>query len=420
MTAAVGLVLVGAELVEGRTQDGNGAWLARRIAQEGATLACWSVVPDIEHEIAAAVRAAAERCALVFVSGGLGPTEDDRTRAGLARAAGVPLVEDEAAWRFVVDTLTRRGREILPTQRRQALVPQGARWFPNPVGSAPALSVRVGASEVLALPGVPQELSALFEAEGLPRLRALAGRVPTALELLLTVGLSETEVARRLGDLALSTEPAIGWYPHQGEVEVSILAHGPGAVERARAAAAQARGSLGDALLDVAPGERIEHALVALLRAQGWQVVTAESITGGLIARMLTRVPGASAVFSAGFVTYDDAAKQRDLGVPPALLARCGALSAEVAVAMAEGARGRVGAACAVATTGVAGPGDQSGPAGAVPAGTAFVAASVKGRPVRVEGVFVPLGRELVQRRVAVAALDLLRRSVLSLPSAPG
>ncbi len=420
MTAAVGLVLVGAELVEGRAKDDNGAWLARRITEEGGSLVCWTVVADVEKEIAAAVEDAAARCALVFLSGGLGPTEDDRTRAGLARAAGVPLVEDPGAWSFVVEALTRRGREVLPAQRRQALLPQGSRWLPNPVGIAPALSVRVGASEVLALPGVPQELKALFEVEGLPRLRALPGRVPTALELLLTVGLPETEVARRLGDLALSREPAIGWYPHQGEVEVSIRAHGSGAAERARGAAVRARGLLGDCLLDVAPGERIEHALLALLRARGWKVATAESITGGLVARMLTRVAGASEVFSAGFVTYDDGAKQRDLGVSPDLLRRCGAVSAEVAVAMAEGARARAGTACALSTTGVAGPGDQPGPAGPVLAGTAFVAAAVGGRAVRVERVFVPLSRELVQRRVAVAALDLLRRSVLSLASAPG
>jgi len=420
VTARVGLVLVGQELTEGRAQDGNGAWLARRIAQEGCRLARWTVVADVEAEIAAAVTEAASTCALVLVSGGLGPTDDDRTREGLAQAAGAPLVEDPGAWAFVQGVFERRGYAVLPVQRRQAQVPRGGRWLANPVGTAPALSVRIGASEVLALPGVPQELQALFEAEGLPRLRALAGRVPTALETIVTVGLGETEVARRLGDLAEAGEPSFGWYPHQGEVEVTIRAHGPGACERARETALEARRRIGAACLDVAPGERIEHALLALLRARGWRLATAESLTGGLVARMLTRVAGASDVFLAGFVTYGDEAKRRDLGVEAALLARHGAVSAEVAVAMAEGARARVGVACALATTGVAGPGDLQGPRGAIPAGTAFVAAAVPGQPVRVRQVFAPLPRELVQRRVAVAALDLLRRSVLSLPDAPG
>ena len=159
MTLAVGLVLVGAELVEGRTRDGNGAWLARRITEEGAGVAPWSVVPDDEGAIAEAVRAAARHAPLVLLSGGLGPTEDDRTRAALAGAAGVALSEDPEAWAFVQAVLARRGRSVLPAQRRQALVPVGGRWLPNPVGIAPALAVRVGTSEVLALPGVPQASS---------------------------------------------------------------------------------------------------------------------------------------------------------------------------------------------------------------------------------------------------------------------
>ena len=367
MTLAVGLVLVGAELVEGRTRDGNGAWLARRITEEGAGVAPWSVVPDDEASIAEAVRAAARHAPLVLVSGGLGPTEDDRTRAALAQAAGVELAEDPEAWAFVQAVLARRGRSVLPAQRRQALVPVGGRWLPNPVGIAPALAVRVGTSEVLALPGVPQELEALFDSEVLPRLRALPGREPTHVEMVLTVGLPETEVARRLGALATSVEPSLGWYPHHGEVEVSVRAHGPDAALRARAAADEVRRLVGDAALDAPAGGRTQHAVLALLRARGITLATAESLTGGLVAQMLTQIPGASDVLRAGYVAYHDDAKRRDLGVPADLLARHGALSAEVAGAMAEGARARAGTEAALATTGVAGPADVGGPGGRSP-----------------------------------------------------
>jgi nicotinamide-nucleotide amidase len=416
VTASLALVLVGAELVEGRRTDGNGAWLAREVAAAGVRLVAWEVVSDEPREIARAVRAAAARASLVIVSGGLGPTPDDRTREGLALAAGVPLEHDEGAWRAIQAELSRRGREAHPLQRSQALVPRGGAWLANPAGIAPGLALSVGDAEVLAFPGVPIEFRSLFEREARPRLVALPGRVETALVSLATAGVPETEILLRLGDLAASAEPSVGWYPHHGEVEVTITAHGPGARERAADAARTARARLGACVLDVEPGERLEHAVVRALLAARLRVATAESLTGGLVARMLTRVPGASAVIPAGFVTYSDEAKARDLGVPAALLLQRGAVSAEVAAAMAEGARLRAGTDCALSTTGVAGPGDLAAPDGApLPAGTAFIAVSIAGRAPVGERLLVPLDRELVQRRVAVAALDLLRRNLLPL-----
>ncbi|MFM8979714.1 MAG: competence/damage-inducible protein A, partial [Planctomycetia bacterium] len=246
MAARVGLVLVGAELLEGRARDGNGAWLAREVTARGATLGPGRVVGADEAEIAAAVRAAAAAAPLVVASGGLGPTEDDRTRGGLAAALGVGLAHDEGAWQAVQQALARRGRRVLEVQRRQALVPQGARWLPNATGIAPGLWARVGTSEVLVLPGVPSEFQEMAAREVLPRVAALPGCVETALEIVLTVGLPETEVARRLGALASSAEPVLGWYPHHGEVEVSVRAHGPGAAQRARAAADEVRRRVSD------------------------------------------------------------------------------------------------------------------------------------------------------------------------------
>jgi nicotinamide-nucleotide amidase len=413
VTAAVGLVLVGAELLEGRATDANGTFLARRVTEAGARVARWVVVGDEEEAIACAVGAAAEAAPLVLLSGGLGPTEDDRTRAGLARAAGLPLEEDAVAWAWIQAVLARRGRPCLPVQRAQALVPRGGRALENRAGIAPGVEVRVGGALVLAFPGVPAELRDMFDQHGVPALLALPGRVPTALRRIATAGLPETELAARLGDLALADEPTFGWYPHHGEVEVTVRTRGADAEARAEAAAAEARRRIGDGVLDVKPGERIEHAVVAALVRRGWRVATAESVTGGLVARLLTEVPGVSPVFSGGWVTYAEAAKQRDLGVPAALLAAHGAASEPVARAMAEGARERAGVEAGLATTGIAGPGPVRTPTGTeLPAGTAFVAVALKDRPTEVRQVFHPLERTLVQRRVAVDALDLLRRAL--------
>ena len=421
MAARVGLVLVGAELLEGRARDANGAWLAREVTARGATLACWSVVGDEEAGIVAALRAAAGQAPLVVVGGGLGPTEDDRTRAGVAAALGVPLVEDAGAWEAIQQALARRSRPALDMQRRQAQVPQGAGWLRNPTGIAPGLCARLGSSEVLVLPGVPSEFREMAAREVLPRVEALPGRVDTALEMVLTVGLPETEVARRLGDLATSSEPVLGWYPHHGEVEVSVRAHGEGAAQRAREVADEVRRRVGDSVLDAPPGGRTQDAVLALLRARRLTLATAESITGGLVAEMLTGVPGASEVLRAGWVAYSEQAKQRELGVPGALLAGPpGAVSAEVAVAMAEGARTRAGTDLALATTGVAGPGPWQGPAGSVAAGTAYVAVAQAGQPSRVLTLRAPLERSLVRRRTALLALDLLRRAVMGLPDPQG
>jgi nicotinamide-nucleotide amidase len=414
VSAAVGLVLVGAELVEGRALDENGAWMARRITESGARVLRWAAVSDDEEAIAGAVRESAAVAPLVLVSGGLGPTDDDRTRSGLARAAGVPLVEDAAAWAWIEGVFRARGRVPKAVQRRQAQVPKGARWLANPVGTAPALEVRVGGATVLAFPGVPVELRALFEAEALPRIRALPGLVPTALRLLATAGLPETDVAERLGDLRSDPGLVVGWYPHQGEVEVSLRAHGPGCEEVAERARRVALERLGDAVLDAGPGERIEHAVVRLLRARGLRLTSAESVTGGLVARMLTAVPGASEVFPGGYVTYSNQAKVRELGVPVLLLREQGPVSEPVVRAMAEGALRRAEVDAALATTGVAGPGDlATAGAAPVPAGTAYVAVALRDRPTEALRLSLPLPRELFQRRVAVEALDRLRRAVL-------
>ena len=231
---------------------------------------------------------------------------------------------------------------------------------------------------------------------------------PPASRAFRVAGVREPDAAERVGALALSRDVETAFYPHEGELEIRFTARGPGAVGRAERAAATARRAFGPAAYDDVP---IQVAVVHALAARKLDVTTAESLTGGLVARMLVEVPGASDVFPGGWVTYSDAWKREALGVSEELLRTYGAVSSPVAAAMAVGARERAGVAYAIAATGLAGPGDGQTPAGErLEAGTFFVALASREEEPVVQRHASPLGRATVQRRAAVAALDLLRR----------
>lgn len=360
--ATVEVVAVGDELLDGAHPDLNSPWIGARLAAYGRRLIGVQVVGDEEPDVERAVRAAAARAALVVVTGGLGPTLDDVTRHGVARAAERRLVESPEALENVRDWYARAGREMPDANRRQALMPEGAELVRNRFGTAPGFRCAVGAATVVTLPGPPRELHAVWEDEVHPWLAAR----PTA---------SEVHVVRRLHftDIPESTfaeivgawmeraeNPLMGCTVKGGVLSVRLI--GRGGDEGAARALVEARA---DALCACFPGHllaagdegRIAFLLGAELLARGLTVTLAESCTGGLIAGELTRVPGISAVFREGFVTYSNEAKARRLGVPEALLAEHGAVSAEVAEAMARGAARATGAALALAVTGVAGPG---------------------------------------------------------------
>jgi nicotinamide-nucleotide amidase len=252
----------------------------------------------------------------------------------------------------------------------------------------------------------------MFEEQVLPRWRASGRLEETAVRVVWTAGRPESAVAEAIEDLMKASEPVVGTHPDEGEVAVRLLARGGGARARADALVEEVVRRLGDCVVSTDEDVRVAHAVVALARAKKKIVTTAESVTGGLVARMLVEVPGASDVFRGGFVLYSDDWKRNVLGIPNDLLAQQGAVSQDVALAMAASAKKRSGADVAVATTGVAGPGPD---ARGVPEGTAFVAvtpAAPGGRflavPVRAAGA-----RSSIQRRVAVAALVALRQALL-------
>lgn len=412
MTTSAAVLLVGDELLSGRRRDANGVWMARRIAELGVRLHEIRVVSDDVEALAAAVQSIATDVDWILLSGGLGPTVDDVTREGIARALGETMREDPEAWAALQACMRERGRPLGPGIRRQALIPESGRWLHNAVGVSPGVRCRVGAAELLAFPGVPRELQTMFEQHFVPALDPARTERPEQ-AVLWICGIPESSVAEKLVGAAAAEAVDLAYYPHDGEVELRLSAVGADAAARVAAAHDEARARLGAHVFDPPAGGRIEHAVVQALAARGRRVTTVESVTGGLLARMLTRVPGASAVYPVGWVTYATAQKTVQVGVPEALLAEHCVVSAEVARAMAEGARARAETDAALATTGTAGP-DPLIEAGRppVPPGRVYVAVAFEGRVTVVEELTLPHPRELVQRFAAVRALDLLRRAL--------
>lgn len=402
----VSILSTGYEVLRGFTPNTNATWLARRATEAGARVVGVRTVGDALPELVRGLRDALAEASTVLVTGGLGPTEDDRTREALGVVAGVFLEDDARAWRIVAAYFERSRRAPSAVQRRQALVPRGFEPMDNLEGTAPGIAGQVGDRRVFLLPGPPREMRAMFDAEVWPRWRLDGGFDEAAARVIWTAGAPESDVAAPIEELMRLAEPTVGTHPDDGEVAVRILARGDGAAARADRLRDEIVDRLGAHVVSTAEDERVQHAVVALLRAEGLSITTAESITGGLVARMLVEVPGASAVFPGGYVTYSDEWKRDVLGVPSELLERYGAVSEPVALAMADRARVLARADVALSTTGFAGP---SAIPGASP-GPVFAAVSSRFEPTFAVSFTSAVARPAVQRRTAVLALDLARR----------
>jgi nicotinamide-nucleotide amidase len=406
------VVVTGSELVRGERTDRNGPFLAREALRLGLEPARILVVGDRPEELEAALAEglAADLC---LVSGGLGPTHDDRTVETVARAAGLELVLDEELEREIegisrafAERLRRPYADFAPGVRKQATLPAGATSL-GLAGTAPGFVLGNVRSAVVVLPGPPSELRRLWpvalESEAVRGVLVRAR--PPDRRILRFFGASESAVAQALaeaggdGDGVEATICARDY-----EIHVDLLAE-PGGGARAEALATAFRERLGRYLF--AEDERpVEELVLELCRADGLTLAAAESCTGGLVAARLTSVPGSSDVFRGGVVAYADEAKVELLGVPEETIARHGAVSAETAQAMTEGARRRLGADVAVAVTGVAGPG---GGTSAKPVGRVHIHVEGPGGGRGLE-LTIPGDREAVRARATVTALHLVRR----------
>ena len=419
----VELLCTGDELVTGLTPDTNSPYLEARLFELGLKVARVVLVGDVREDITLALREAATRSDLVLVSGGLGPTSDDFTAECAAAAAGVPLVEHAGTLQFLRERAAKRGRELTPNVARMALVPGGSEVVPNPVGAAPLFIVRMGDCRLFFLPGVPREYRALVDGEVLPRVREelekRPGRPYRAFRLLRTVGIPESVLDARVAPLAAAHPRVVfGFRTHAPENQLKLMAEAPSQAEAdaaLAAAEAAARRELGLAVYG-ADGDSYPVVLGKLLTDARATLSLAESCTGGLIAAQLTGVSGASGFLLGGAVVYTEPMKTEWAGVSPELLARHGAVSAPVAVAMAEGIRAACKTTYGLSVTGFAGP---TGGTAENPVGTVYCALAGEGIPTRCERFSIAGDRDMVRLFAASYALELLRERLLTSPSAP-
>lgn len=413
--AVAALVAVGDELLSGRTVDTNSAWLGRALATAGAPVLRRFTVGDNEPDIMEVLGAALSVADLVVVTGGLGPTHDDRTLDAVARFLGRPLEVDQG----ILDTLRNRFLsrgyvEFPPNNARQARVPRGAEVLPNARGSAPGLMLEADGRWVVLLPGVPGEMETLMDREVLPRLhRRLGGRLrPVHARVIRTTGVAESVLAGRVeavigrGDWG---PVAVAFLPRTTGVEIRLTAQeegdgGAGVVESLLEEAERRLAPLVDGYRYAGPD--LVDDVAEALQEGGVRMATAESCTGGLLGKRLTDRPGSSAWYVGGVVAYDNAVKSGLLGVDPGLLDVHGAVSEPVARAMARGVAERLGVEVGVAVTGVAGPG---GGTEEKPVGTVWMAVQVGERGSATLARFTGDRRD-VRERSAQGALHLLLR----------
>ena len=373
------ILCVGTELLMGDIVNTNAAFLSKRLCTLGIGVYRQSVVGDNRARLAADLRDALERADLVITSGGLGPTADDMTKEVAAEVFGRSMFLHEESLSRIERYFADTGRRMTPNNRKQAMMPEGATVFPNDYGTAPALAlVREDGKTLVMLPGPPRELEPLFCEQVEPFLRPRCASVLFSRNVHIA-GMGESAVESALPRALLdAANPTVAPYCVAGEVRLRVTAKAEN-----EAAAAALCDSVVEQIRATPVGDFIyaidtpspEAALVALLAERGLTLSTAESCTGGLIAKRITDVSGSSAVFACGAVTYQTPTKTAILGVDPALIEACDVVSAEVAEAMAVGARERFGTDLAVSTTGFAGPG---GGTERDPVGTVYIAVATR------------------------------------------
>lgn len=399
---------IGSELMEGRIADTNAAFLSDQLTTLGFRVDRHVAVGDRRADVLAELRAYANSADVVIVTGGIGPTPDDPTRQVFAEFLGVDLVENATAAADLRAIFARRN--IIPPVSNyiQATLPVGADLIRNPTGTAAGFSCRAGRCTFFSLPGVPSEMKVMYRESVEPALRRMTNRV-ILVKPLQTFGMPESIIGEKLQEMMTEGhEPAVATQAHEGLITVRITATDTAEETcRAKLAAAEreVRARLGDSVYGV-DSQSLAEVVVAALKARRLTLAVAESCTGGNVASQITDVPGVSEVLLETAVTYSNAAKTRRLGVASALIETHGAVSAEVARAMALGMRLNSGADLALSTTGIAGP---TGATPEKPVGLIYVALA------HASGVLVEEARSFgnvrtqIKDRGAKRALNLLR-----------
>ena len=415
------IIAIGTELLIGGRSDSNSLFLADELGKLGIAVRFKSVVGDERQDIVTAIHTAVKRAQVIVVTGGLGPTVDDCTREAVACATGHRLGRRKEALEGMTARLAQWGRIPNTAQLRQAMIPSGATVLKNPVGSAPGFCLTWKKALIISLPGVPREMEEMMRQEVLPLLRTASEspgrpqRAPIVRQVFLTFGLAEADVDAKLK----------GLIPHGAPVDLGLLASPMGVLVSLttrgnRSASVKSHGLMEQLANEVrsrlsdwlfAEGrDTMEEVVGRELTTRGLMLAVAESCTGGLISHRLTQVAGSSAYVDRGAVCYSNRAKTEMLGVPAELIAQHGAVSKEVATAMASGIRERAGVSVGLSVTGIAGPGGgtETKPVGLVYVGLDDGTGPPIAREFRFHG-----DRNVIKQRSSQAALDVLRRWLL-------
>jgi nicotinamide-nucleotide amidase len=406
------IIAVGSELLTPYRLDTNSLFLTDGLNQLGIRVVHKAVVGDAVEEMRSSFRHALDRAELIVASGGLGPTDDDRTRETVAELLGRKLRRDEEILRGIQERFRRFGRAMPDINVRQAMVPDGATILPNPRGTAPGLWLEADGHTIVLLPGVPNELRAMFEAEVRPRLAKIGHHQRLFTRDLRISGLPESDVEQRVSPLyalypetettILSSPTGIELHPRLWSDDATRAEHMlDEIVERMKLA-------LGEHVYSTR-GETMEEAVANALTENRATIAVAESCTGGMLAERLTNVPGSSNYFLGGVVCYSNELKSALVGVPAEMIEAKGAVSSEVAMALADGIRRRTGASLGVGVTGIAGPG---GGTPEKPVGLVHISIADERGP-RERAFRFPGDRDRIRIQATQAALNTVRRYFL-------
>jgi nicotinamide-nucleotide amidase len=406
------IIAIGSELLTPYRTDTNSLWLTERLNSIGISVLQKTIVGDEESRLEEAVRDALRRSDVIISTGGLGPTEDDITRKVFARVSGRQLMLDYEVLEQIRERFASRGYQMTPNNERQALIPRGATVLPNPNGTAPGIRMDQDGALIVLLPGPPRENQPMFNDYIMAELEKMSRGARISKRLLKVTGLGESALDDMIAEIYTPyTNPTTTILFTDSEIEIHLTATAE-TVARAEEIVDELADKLEERLKDhlyTTTGETLESVIGNRLLLKRYTIATAESCTGGLIAERITSVPGASDYYVGSVISYTNEAKAELLGVPREMIESRGAVSGEVAEAMARGVKERTGATIGLSVTGLAGPG---GGTEAVPVGTVYIglADDIMTSNRR---LILPGDRHLIRWRASTAALEMVRRRYL-------
>ena len=411
MTAEI--ICVGTEILLGNIVNTNAAYLAEKCAYLGLSNYYQVVVGDNEQRLLETINTAKSRADVIFLIGGLGPTEDDLTKETAAKAFNVELVMDEEAKNNIVTILTNRGIDITNNNIKLALVPKGSIVLYNKNGTAPGIIMEEAGKVVIMLPGPPNEFVPMVDDQVVPYFLKKGTNDVIYSRVVKLVGVGESKVAEEISDLIAMTNPTVATYAKTGEVHIRVTASAANDDEAkalVKPVVKKLKAMYPDNVYSTNADETLERAVVELLSKNGLSITAAESCTGGLVCGKIVNVAGASEVFRGGYITYSNKQKRNVIGVKKSTLEKYGAVSEQVAAEMAKGVLEVSKADVAISTTGIAGPG---GGTPEKPVGLVYIGCAVKNK-VYVEKFNFSGSRNKVRESTVVAALSMVRKYVSS------